>query len=119
MKATILAIVFSMLLMDFSLTVNAQQVNNSLSAMKDSFPAFVSTSEDEILLGTAPECPTVNFDLTRRDFPCEALGIIYMMTQQERANLELHRVRVVNSDEQNTHSKKKTGGTSKKQKAQL
>jgi len=120
MKTIILAIVFSALLTDFSFTVNAQQVSSSLSAMKDSFPEFVSTSEDETLLDTAPECSALNFESTRRDyFPCDALGIIYTMRQQERANLQSQRVRVVNSDEQNTPVKKKTGRTTKKQKAQL
>jgi len=120
MKATILVIVFSILLMDVSLTLNAQQVNSSLSAMKDSFPVLVSSAEDEILLDTAPVCSTLNFELTTREyFPCDALGIIYRMTQQERANLESQRVRVVSSDGQSANAKKKTGRTTKKQKVQL
>ena len=109
MKARILAIVFSKVLIDFSPSVNAQQTEGSLSAMKGSYPAFTSEYTDETLPDSAIKYPEQSFQSTTQDdAPYGASGVIYKMTQQLRINLESQRVRVVNSDEHHAKTRKKS-----------
>jgi len=108
MKATILAIVFSKVLIDFSPSVNAQQTEGSLSAMKGSNPAFVSEYIDETLPDSAGKYPEQSLQSTTQDDPAYvASGVIYKMTQQVRSNLASQRVRVANPDEHHVKTRKK------------
>lgn len=119
MKTKILILIFTKAIMTISNPTNAQQIsNNPLSAMKDSFPEFVSRSDDEIILDTSIECPVINYESRKHDYiSCDALGTIYKMTQQVRANLESERVRIANADKQDRQVQKKAGSAIKKQKA--
>ena len=109
MKARILAIVFSKMLIDFSSSVNAQQTEGPLSAMKGNYPSFSSEYIDETLMDSAGKYPEQSFQsATHDDAPYGASGVISKMTQQLRINLETQRVRVVNSDEQHVKTRKKS-----------
>ena len=109
MKTKILAIVLSKVLIDFSPSVNAQQTEGSLSAMKGSYPAFASEYIDKTLPDSAGKYPEQCFQSTTLDDSSYgASGVIYKMTQQVRTNLESQRVRVVTSDEHHAKTRKKS-----------
>ena len=119
MKAKFIFILFSKVLLDVSFAANAQQTNGSLSAMKDSFPAFATTSEDGIVANTDYGFPNLCPDTNSNSCPpSDAFVVISKMTEQVRSGIETKRVRVVSSDDQAAQTKKHNSKGARKEKGQ-
>jgi len=119
MKAKFIFIVISKVLIDVSLVANAQQTNSPLSAMKDSFPAYASTSQDGMVGNTDYGIPNLCADATSNSCPpSDAFIVISKMTEQVRTSMDTKRVRVVSSDDQAAQTKKNSSKGNKKEKSQ-
>src|SRR5262245_60122121 len=105
MKPKILIIIFSKILLDFTFIANAQE-SGSLSAMKDSFPAYVKECGGENQLTASCEYPIPDPEVIADDANI-ASSVSSNLTKQVLRKLNNQRVRVVSTKEQKENGKKK------------